>query len=163
MVIDIIEIDNETFQKLTSLQLALIVEAQAKKDEILSSANEKKQKQLQVFLTNNVARSSIVQDYNAKIDLEAERQIQAIREELIYELAFENRFQDGNEMGPYSYPDNPNFNLTPSERFLVVREYYMKISGAQKRFQAFQQDEFAKTYLGEYYQTLYDLLRSYVS
>lgn len=163
MNIDIIDIDSETYENLSSLQLSLIVEAQTKKDNILAAADAKKQKQFHAFLKNNTARSSIVKDYNAKIDTEAERQIQAVREELIYVIAFENRFQDGNEFGKYSYPDNPNMNLTPSERFLVVREYYMKISGAQKRFELFQQDEFAVTYLGEFYRTLYDLLRSYVS
>lgn len=163
MKIDIIDIDDDTYQQLTSLQLSLIVEAQAKKDDILAKAQTNKQKQFQIFVTNNVARSSLVQDYNAELDTKAERQIQAIREQLLYDIALKNRFQDGNEFGKYSYPANPNPNLTESERFLVVREYYMQISNAQKRFEEFQQDEFAVTYLGKFYRTLYELLKSYVS
>lgn len=86
----------------------------------------------------------------------------AVREDLIHQLAYESLGSEGNDKGPYRYPENPNYNLTYSQRFLVVRAYYMGVtSDADARLQAFAMDSLARSYLGEYYQTLYDLLASY--
>ncbi len=52
--------------------------------------------------------------------------------------------------------------MSYSERFLVVRQYYMDVtSDPNARLKAFGADTLARSYLGEFYQTLYDLLRSY--
>ena len=51
----------------------------------------------------------------------------------------------------------------PLQRFLVVRSYYMDItSDAEARLEAYAMDSLARTYLGEYYATLYELLASYI-
>ena len=52
---------------------------------------------------------------------------------------------------------------TCGRAFLVVRSYYMDItSDAEARLVAYAMDSLARTYLGEYYATLYDLLASYI-
>ena len=57
---------------------------------------------------------------------------------------------------------NPNYNLTPSQRFLVVRNYYMQSTeDPDARLAAYAQDTLARQYLGEFYVTLYDLLAAY--
>ena len=49
-----------------------------------------------------------------------------------------------------------------SQRFLVVRNYYMTITDdPDARLQAYAMDTLAQSYLGEFYATLYDLLASY--
>lgn len=162
MVIDIIDLTDEEFQNLTSVQLAMVNTAQAEKNEILASAEEKKEKQLKVFLENHTARSSIRKNFNEQVDSEANRQVDIVREDLLYRLAYESLYSDGNELGPYRYPENPNYQLSEPQRFLVVRDYYMHVtSNPQARLQAFGMDKLAVSYLGEYYQTLYDLLASY--
>lgn len=162
MVIDIIDLDNESYQNLTSVQLAMVNVAQTQKNEILAKAEEKKNAQFKKFLTNHIARSSIRVDYNAQIDADAQRRIAVVREDLLYRLAYEGTHSDGNEFGPYSYPENPNYSLSEAQRFLVVRDYYMHVTtNSQARLKAYGMDNLAIAYLGEYYQTLYDLLASY--
>lgn len=163
MVIDIIDLNEEEYQNLTSVQLAMVRAAQAQKDKILENAREEKEKMLCKFLSANVARSSLRADYDAQIDGEAEAKIGVVREDLLYQLAYEGANADGNEFGPYAYPENPNYNLAAPQRFLVVRDYYMHVtSNAQARLEAYAMDSLARSYLGQYYQTLYDLLASYV-
>ena len=163
MVIDIIDLDDESYQNLTSVQLSMVRAAQAKKNEILAKAAEKKGKQFRKFLTANVARSSMRKDYDAQVDAAAETEIAVVREDLLYQLAYEGAYSDGNEFGPYSYPENPNYNLAAPQRFLVVRDYYMHVTTNPKaRLEAYAMDTLAKSYLGEYYVTLYELLASYV-
>ncbi len=163
MVIDIVDLEEEEFQNLTSVQLSMIRSAQAQKDKLLSDAKEKKDKFLRTLLSNGVARSTLVEDYGAQLDAEAEVKIAVIKEDLLYQLAYEGAYSDGNEFGPYSYPENPNYKLAAPQRFLVVRDYYMHVTtNAKARLEAYAMDTLAKSYLGEYYQTLYDLLASYV-
>ena len=93
---------------------------------------------------------------------EAEAQIEVVKEDLLYQLAYEALGSEGDENGPYRYPENPNYNLSPSQRFLVVRNYYMQATDdPDARLQAYAMDTLARQYLGEYYTTLYDLLASY--
>lgn len=97
-----------------------------------------------------------------RIDSEAEAQIEVVKEDLLYQLAYEALGSEGDENGPYRYPENPNYNLSPSQRFLVVRNYYMQATDdPDARLQAYAMDTLARQYLGEYYTTLYDLLASY--
>lgn len=163
MVIDIVDLDEEQFQNLTSVQLSMVRAAQAKKDKILKSAEEKKEKFLRTLLSNRVARSTMIEDYGASADRDAETEIAVVKEDLLYQLAYEGAYSDGNEFGPYSYPENPNYKLASPQRFLIVRDYYMHITtDAEARLEAYAMDTLAKSYLGEYYQTLYDLLASYI-
>ena len=162
MIVDIIELSDEEFQKLTSVQLAMVYSAQTQKNEILAKAETEKQKRLNTLLSHNVARSSMLEDSISEIDADAQMQVDVIREDLLYRLAYEGSYSDGNENGTYRYPENPNYNLSYEQRFLVVRDYYMHLtSNAQTRLSLFGLDSLAPDYLGQYYQTLYDLLASY--
>ena len=163
MVIDIIDLDDEAYQNLTSVQLAMVRAAQAKKNEILAEAAEQKGKQFRKLLSAGVVRSSMRHDYDAQVDEAAKKKVDVVREDLLYQLAYEGTYSDGNEFGPYRYPENPNYNLAAPQRFLVVRDYYMHVTtNAAARLEAYSMDTLARSYLGEYYQTLYDLLASYV-
>lgn len=163
MLIDIIDLDDEAFRDLTSVQLAMVRAAQAKKNELAAKGEEEKQRQFCKLLTQGVARSTMRSDYEAAIDEDVKKQVDVIREDLMYQLAYGSAYSDGNDLGPYRYPENPNYNLAAPQRFLVVRDYYMRIqSDPEARLEAYAMDLLAKSYLGEYYQTLYDLFASYV-
>ncbi len=162
MVIDIIDPDAPEYQNLSNLQLAMIRAAQAEKNDILAKAAEEKEKLFLKLLKNNMARSSVYENASADIDAEAERKVDVVREDLLHRLAYENLYGDGNENGVYRYPENPNYNLDYPQRFLVVRDYYMRVTtNPQARLEAYGMDSLARSYLGEFYQTLYELLASY--
>lgn len=162
MTIDIIDLTHPDYSKLNKVQLAMVRASQAKKDKILEKAQKEKDEIFRMLLANGTARSTMLTAEQKAIDKQAESDVDVIREDLKYQLAYEGWQWEGDENGVYRYPENPNYNLTPSQRFLVVREYYMSITDdPNARFLAYQKDTLAQSYLGEFYVTLYDLLRSY--
>lgn len=162
MTIDIIDLTDENYSSLNAVQLSMVRAAQVKKDKLLSDAQTEKDELFRMMLANNFARSSALTAAQEEIDAEAEAQIEVVKEDLLYQLAYETLQSEGNELGVYRYPENPNYNLTYSQRFIVVRYYYMELTDdAEARLQAYAMDTLAREYLGEFYQTLYELLASY--
>ena len=162
MTIDIVDLTDEKYADLNAVQMAMVRAAQVKKNEIVAEADEEKASIQRQLVANNFARSYVQVMANARINTAQYKAIEALKEDLDYQLAYESLGSEGNEQGPYRYPENPNYNLTPSQRFLVVREYYMSVTDdPDARLQAYTVDSLARAYLGEYYATLYDLLASY--
>lgn len=162
MVIDIIDLSDESYSNLSPVQLAMVRAAQGKKDKILAETETLKGELFRMALSNNAVRSSALRDRLTEEDDKAQSQIDAVRADLKYQIAYEGIGSEGNAEGPYRYPENPNYNLAYAQRFLVVRNYYMQATDdPDARLQAFAMDTLAKEYLGEYYRTLYDLLASY--
>lgn len=162
MTIDIIDLTDPEYSDLNAVQLSMVRVAQTKKNEILADAEEEKTQLKNQLIANNFARSSVYDYAATRIDTEAQAQVEVVKEDLLYQLAYESLGSEGNEMGPYRYPENLNYNLTASQRFLVVRNYYMTITDdPDARLQAYAMDTLAQSYLGEFYATLYDLLASY--
>lgn len=162
MTIDIIDLTDPEYSDLNAVQLSMVRVAQTKKNDILAEAEEEKTQLKNQLISNNFARSSVYDYAASRIDAEAQAQVEVVKEDLLYQLAYESLGSEGNEMGPYRYPENPNYNLTASQRFLVVRNYYMTITDdPDARLQAYAMDTLAQSYLGEFYATLYDLLASY--
>lgn len=160
MVIDIIDPSAEEYQNLSSLQYAMIRAAQAEKNEVVAKARKRKQTIFLKLLDAHVPRVSVYNNACIEIDAETDARVDVIREDLLHRLALESLY--GDENGTYRYPENPNYNLGYPQRFLVVRDYYMHVTlDPQARLAAYGADSLARTYLGEYYETLYDLLASY--
>lgn len=162
MDIDIIDLTLPEYADLSPVQLAMVRAAQAKKNKILEKA-AKDQNDLFFFtVSNNTARSSAYKQEYSAIAKAAEAEIETVKADLLYQIAYEGIGQEGNDNGPYRYPENPNYNLSYSQRFLVVRNYYMDATDdPEARLRVFAMDSLAREYLGEYYQTLYELLASY--
>ena len=162
MTIDIVDLASPNYSNLSPVQLAMVRAAQTKKNKIIAEAEKDKRDIKYLLLANNVARSTALRDAISKIDAQAEQDIETVKADLDYQLAYEALGSEGDENGPYRYPQNPNYNLSYSERFLVVRQYYMDVtSDPNARLSAYAADTLARSYLGEFYQTLYDLLLSY--
>ena len=86
-----------------------------------------------------------------------------MRQGLLHELAYEGWEWSGDENGPYRYPDNPNYELSYSQRYIVVYDYYMHVTdNPSVRLNSYTADSLARSYLGEYYSTLYSVLASYI-
>lgn len=163
MIIDIIDLSDEQFEDLNAVQMAMVRAAQTEKNEILAEAEKEKGEIFKELLTNGTARSTYFDERAEAIDDEADAKVEAVKDDLLYQIAYDLDAGDGNEDGPYRYPENPNYNLSASQRFLVVRSYYMEATDdAEARLEAYAMDSLARTYLGEYYATLYDLLASYI-
>lgn len=162
MTIDIIDLTDPEFSNLTSLQLSMVYAAQREKDSLVAAGEREKRALFYRMLKAHVVRSAVRTYEEERLDGETARKVDVVREDLIRQLRYESLQNDGNEAGKYSYPANPNYSLTPAQRFIVVREYYMtEVSDPVTRLQAYSIDTLARSYLGEYYQTLYDLLASY--
>ena len=162
MEIDIIDLTSEEYADLNAIQMTMVYDAQKRKNAALASSESKKQSMIRRLVDLGTVRSTLRAAEEARLDQEAADKIEAIKFDLTRSLAYEKLQSSGNAQGPYSYPSNPNYYLTMSERFLVVRNYYMNAtSDPQARLAAFGADSLARQYLGEYYQTLYDLLASY--
>ncbi len=164
MIIDIIDLTDSRYADLSPVQLAMVRTAQTKKNAILEKEKSEIRELFYITLKNNIARSSARKREEQYISACAKDEIDAVREDLLYQLAYEALGSEGNENGPYRYPENPNYSLSYSQRFLVVRSYYMQVTtDATARLEAYRMDTLARSYLGDFYQTLYDLLASYVS
>ena len=162
MIIDIIDLTDPKYSKLSPVQLAMVRTAQAKKNKILAEAEEDIAELYKILIANHFTRSTEFKKYKGNVNKKAEYDIEVVKEDLIMQLSYEALGSEGNETGPYRYPENPNYNLSYSQRFLVVRNYYMGATDdPNARLAAFSMDTLARTYLGEFYQTLYDLLASY--
>ncbi len=162
MTIDIIDLGDPQYADLSPVQLSMVRVAQGKKDAILAKANDAVRQLIYLLTANDIARSTVRERERARIEAQAEADVETVREDLLHQLAYESLGSEGNEFGPYRYPENPNYNLTYSQRFLIVRNYYMEItSDPDARLQAYAGDTLARAYLGEFYQTLYELLASY--
>ncbi len=162
MTIDIIDLNDPQYADLSPVQLSMVRAAQAQKDKLLLAAEAEIRKLLLRMVERNTARASAREKEETRLRTEANAQVDAVREDLLYQLAYEAYQNEGNENGRYRYPENPNYNLSYSQRFLVVRQYYMDVtSDPVARLDAYRMDSLARTYLGDFYQTLYDLLASY--
>lgn len=162
MTIDIVDLTDPEYSDLNAVQVAMVREAQQKKNEILERAEQQKEEYLSMLIAGNMARNTFYELTKARIDAEAQEEIAAVKDDLDYQLAYEALGSEGDENGPYRYPENPNYNLVPSQRFLVVRNYYMQSTDdPDARLAAYAADTLARSYLGEFYTTLYDLLAAY--
>lgn len=162
MTIDIVDLTDPEYSDLNAVQVAMVREAQQKKNEILERAEQQKEEYLSMLIAGDMARNTFYELTKARIDAEAQEEIAAVKDDLDYQLAYEALGSEGDENGPYRYPENPNYNLVPSQRFLVVRNYYMQSTDdPDARLAAYAADTLARAYLGEFYTTLYDLLAAY--
>lgn len=163
MEIDIVDLTSPEYSELNSVQLAMVRAAQSQKNKTVESADREKAALVRRLVDNGTVRSTLYYAELERIGAERDAAVALIKSDLDYQLAYERLQSTGNDAGVYAYPSNPNYYLPYSERFLVVRNYYMqKESNAAARLAAFGADSLAREYLGEYYQTLYDLLASYV-
>ena len=162
MIIDIVDLTDPEYSDLNAVQVAMVREAQQKKNKILARAEEEKTEYLSLLVAGDMARNSFYALTKARVDADAQAEIAAVKEDLDFQLAYEALGSEGDENGPYRYPENPNYNLVPSQRFLVVRNYYMRLTDdPEARLAAFAADSLARSYLGEFYATLYDMLAAY--
>ncbi len=156
MTIDIISYTDEQFASLSEEQLLEVKTAQQKKDKLSVALEEDKEAEKHRLLKNGVFLSGVWAAYCAKLEAAYEREVEGIREALLFYLRFSSRPSNEVTEGE-SHPYEVNYAYTIEERLTIVKTYYeTAYDSARDRFAAFAEDKVAPVYLGEAYKPLYD-------
>ncbi len=152
MVIDIIEYTGEQLASLKKAELRKVRAAQEKKNALTKEYGRKSYEEKLRLTDRGIFRSDLWNKRETELAEELAAEIAAVRESLLFDL----HYAEGSAEIPSDLPYEADYSLSAQERMLVVKAYYEEAyTDAQERFDAFVADEFAKTYLGEYYASLY--------
>ena len=150
MTIDIITFTDEQYATLTEEQIREVEEAQTKKDKLTLTCAQKKEKEKYRLVKNGIFVSSIWSLYCADLDEQLAKEVENIRQSLLFYLRFTMQTEQD---APYEV----NYALSETERVQIVKGYYdTKYTDAAERFNAFKADKVAKQYLGEMYAAVWD-------
>ena len=160
MNFDIIDISSEEAEKLETVQLKLLRTAQQKKNELEQKLKVQLDEYKCMTYTNGVQFSSLYEDFEKKTTAEYERQVEVLREQLIFNMSLKEPTHD-DETGGSGSDDTGylvDYELSYIERYIQVRDYYMAIEDPNERLALYRADKVAMKYLGSYYNSLYDYL-----
>ena len=159
MNFDIIEVTETYYESLSAAQRKILRTAQKKKNELERQADKRISVFRRKLYNNSVQNSALLEQKSLEIYSELEYETEVLKEQLLYDLS-----QYGSMVEKLDYNDAPyevDFTLSYSERYQIVRDYYMAIPDPNERVNLYLQDEVAKVYLGRYYQSLYNVLLTY--
>ena len=159
MNFDIIEVTETYYESLSAAQQKILRTAQKKKNELERQADKRISVFRRKLYNNSVQNSALLEQKSLEIYSELEYETEVLKEQLLYDLS-----QYGSMVEKLDYNDAPyevDFTLSYSERYQIVRDYYMAIPDPNERVNLYLQDEVAKIYLGRYYQSLYNVLLTY--
>ncbi len=160
MEFDVVEITPEELQSFTAVQMQLLRTAQKGKNELV----HKMEKELALFkklvYTDDMKESSLLAQKQAELQAEYEYQLAIIVEQYQYGMELSEPFIPENpEAGKVGYM--VDYSLPYTDRYNIVKEYYLAIPDPTERMTLYGNDEVAKDYLSSYYRTLYNVLYSY--
>ncbi len=158
MTFDILDISEGEAENLETVQLKLLRTAQQKKNELLHKLETQLKEYKLLLHANGAFQSSLYTYFEKDMKAEYNRQIEVLKEQLIFNMSLKEPTHDG-ETG-----DNGNdtsgylvdYELSYIERYIQVRDYYMAIENPAERLALYAADEVAVRYLGTYYNTLYN-------
>ncbi|MDE7439254.1 MAG: hypothetical protein K2N23_01915 [Clostridia bacterium] len=159
MQYDVISITDEELKKLKKEQVTLLRTAQQKKDELVRKAAKQMLSFKEKVLTAGMKHSSLYQLKHIEVYEELNHSCTLLADNLIYNMSlFDNTESSG---GSTSTGYLVDYSLSYNERYMIVRNYYLKIEDVDTRMAKYSKDETAKKYLGSYYGTLYNVLATY--
>lgn len=160
MTFDIIELNEGELERFSAIQMQLLRSAQKKKNEL----RHKLESDLNMFKTlilgNGMKHSTLYEQKQEELEAEFEYQVDIIKEQLLYSLDINEPYpvgDDDQEMVGYIV----DYSLSYTDRYAIVREYYLAIDDPALRMQLYTNDDVAKRYLGSYYSVLYNVLYNY--
>lgn len=164
MKFDILDIPEKELDKLSVVQMKMLRTAQQKKDELIRKAG----KQFALFkgaaLSCGMKSSSLIASQKEEIDGELAFQLAVLTDNLVYNMSL-NEPTYGGDLGESGGNEGEgylvDYSLSYSERYVLVRDYYLSIENAEERMALYSADETAKKYLSGYYSTLYNVLSTY--
>ncbi len=160
MTFDIIELTDDELEQLTAIQMQLLRTAQKKKNELVRGM----QKDLEMFrlliMGNGFSYSDIYAHKQADLQAELDYQVEILKEQLLYSMSLNEPLPDiDSDQEKVGYI--VDYSLSYTDRYNIVRAYYLAIENPVERMNLYANDDVAKRYLGSYYTTLYNVLSMY--
>lgn len=160
MKFDVVRVSDDELKNFTAVQMQLLRTAQKSKDELV----HKMEKELALFkklvYTDEMSESSLYEQKKTELQAELDYQLAIIVEQYKY----------GMELSEPIIPSNPDaskvgylvdYSLPYTDRYSIVKEYYLSITDPSERMNLYANDAVAKDYLSSYYRTLFNVLYSY--
>ena len=160
MIFDIIPITQKEVEQMETVRLKMLRTAQQKKNELEVKLNQNLEEYKIITYNNGVHNSSLYEEYEKEATAEYKRQVEVIREQLLFNMSLGEPTVDdetgdsGNDSSGYLV----DYSLSYIERYVQVRDYYLTIPDPDERLALYRVDEVAIKYLGSYYNALYDYL-----
>lgn len=160
MKFDVVKVTDEELKNFTAVQMQLLRTAQKSKNELVHKMEKGLALFKKLFYTDDMKESSLLEQKKAELQAEFDYQLAIIVEQYTY----------GMELSEPIIPENPDaskvgyivdYTLPYTERYNIVREYYLSIADPAERMNLYSNDEVAKDYLSSYYRTLFNVLYSY--
>lgn len=160
MKFDVVQITDDELKNFSAVQMQILRTAQKSKDELV----HKMEKELALFkklvYTDDMKESSLLEQKKAEIQAELNYQLAIIVEQYNYGMELSEPFippsPDASKVGYIV-----DYTLPYTDRYNIVREYYLSIKDPTERMNLYSNDEVAKDYLSSYYRTLFNVLYSY--
>lgn len=160
MEFDVIDMTEEEIENLSTVQTQLLRTAQKNKNELRYNLERDFNLFKKLLLTDGMYDSSLLTQKRAELEEEFNRSAGIIAEQLKYSLTL-NEPYPGNGEGDVNTGYIVDYTLSYTERYAIVRDYYLAIPDPSERMALYTADEVAKKYLASYYSTLYDVLYTY--
>lgn len=164
MEFDIIPITSAELKELSVVQMKMLRTAQQKKDELVAKAGKELEMYRAVAFGNGMKNSSLIGQKSAALEMEVARQRAIIADNLLYNMAL-NEPTDGGDVGGSDGDVGAgyivDYTLNYTERYVIVRDFYLSIEDPNERMALYAADEVAKKYLDSYYYSLFDYLDAY--
>ncbi len=164
MEYDIIDLTEEDILALSVVQTKLLRTAQKSKNELTHSLEEDKRAFYDIVVADGMVNSGLYEAKCAELDAEYEREVAILAEQLIFNLSLNEPTTDdelGDGDGDASAGYIVDYSLSYLDRYQIVRSYYMAIEDANERLALYTADAVAQQYLGQYYNTLFNVLAQY--
>ena len=160
MEFDVVEISQDELKNLTAVQMQILRTAQKSKNELV----HKMEKELELFkklvYTDDMKESSLLEQKEAELQAELDYQLAIIVEQYEYGMQLSEPYiPEHPDAGQVGYL--VDYTLPYSDRYSIVREYYLAIKDPTQRMNLYANDEVAKDYLSSYYRALFNVLYSY--
>lgn len=160
MIFDIVTYTDDELSKLSDVQTQLLRNAQKKKNELQHKMESDLVLFKKLLYTDNMENSTLYEHKQAELQAEFEYQVEILREQLLYAMELNEPFPDQDkeqEQAGYIV----DYSLSYTDRYALVREYYLAIQDPVERMNLYTADDVARRYLGNYYTTLYNVLYTY--
>ena len=159
MEFNIISVTDSYYASLSTEQRKCLRTAQKKKNALERQAEKNIAKFKRKVYANSVQTSNILEQKTLEILNELEYETEVIREQLLYDINLKKPDEGSSNVSEAPYP--VDYSLSYTDRYIVVRDYYLSLPDPNGRVKLYLQDEVAKKYLGTYYNSLYNYLLTY--
>ncbi len=155
MEIDIIDYTAEQLAALKDGELEKVRAAQRRKNNLRLELDKRLREEKERLMDNGLFLSNVWSRLEGETIARYEAEVAIIKESLLFYLHYANDSAAADRVPPADdYP--VDYTLSVEDRMIAIRDYYTnKYSDPTERFNAFHADEFAKSYLGEAYGSLW--------